>query len=51
MIGLIATYLQVQPLITAHNQWFPKTRSSPYWTRSAFSFTVTDLVLIYDSVT
>jgi hypothetical protein len=28
-----------------------KTRSIPYWTTSIFSSTVTDLVLIYESVT
>jgi hypothetical protein len=28
-----------------------KTRSIPYWTTSVFSSTVTDLVLIYESVT
>jgi hypothetical protein len=27
------------------------TRSTPYWTTSVFSYTVTDLVLIYESVT
>jgi hypothetical protein len=38
-------------LITTHNQWLSKTRSIPYWTTSVFSSTVTDLVLIYESVT
>jgi hypothetical protein len=38
-------------MIRAHNQWLPKTRSIPYWTMSVFSSTVTDLVLIYESVT
>jgi hypothetical protein len=38
-------------ITTAHNQWLPKTRSIPYWTTSVFSSTVTDLVLIYESVT
>jgi hypothetical protein len=28
-----------------------KTRSIPYWTMSVFSSTVTDLVLIYESLT
>jgi hypothetical protein len=34
-----------------YNQWLPKTRSTPYWTTSVFSSTVSDLVLIYESVT
>jgi hypothetical protein len=29
--------LQLQSIITAHNQWLPKTRSIPYWTMSVFS--------------
>jgi hypothetical protein len=33
----------------AHNQWLSKTRSSPYWTTSVFSSTVTGLVLITSS--
>jgi hypothetical protein len=41
--------LQLQP-ITAHNQWLSKTRSIPYRSTSAFSSPVTDLVLIYKSV-
>jgi hypothetical protein len=51
MIGFIDTSLQLQPIITAHNQRQPKTRSIAYWTTSVFSSTVTDLVLIYESVT
>jgi hypothetical protein len=51
MIGFIGTYLQLQSNVTAHNQWLPKTRSIPYWATSVFSSTVTDLVLIYESVT
>jgi hypothetical protein len=51
MIGFIGNSLQLQPIITAHNQWLYKTRSTPYWTTSVFSSTVSDLVLIYDSVT
>jgi hypothetical protein len=51
MIGFIGTYLQLQSIITAHNQWLSKTRSIPYWTTGVFSSTVTDLVLIYESVT
>jgi hypothetical protein len=51
MIGFIGTSLQLQSIMTAHNQWLPKTRSIPYWTTSVFSSTVTVLVLIYESVT
>jgi hypothetical protein len=51
MIGFIGTSLQLQSIITAHNQWLPKTRSILYWTTSIFSSAVTDLVLIYESVT
>jgi hypothetical protein len=47
----MALLLQLQSIITAHNQWLPKTRSIPYWTTSAFSSTVTDFILIYESVT
>jgi hypothetical protein len=50
-LDLLALPLQLQPIITAHNQWLPKTRSIPYRTTSVFSSTVTDLVLIYESVT
>jgi hypothetical protein len=50
-LNLLALLLQIQPTITAHNQWLSKTRSIPYWTASVFSFAVTDLVLIYESVT
>jgi hypothetical protein len=38
-------------IMTAHNRPLPKTLSIPYWTTSDFSSTVTDLVLIYESVT
>jgi hypothetical protein len=51
MIWFIDTSLQLQPIITAHNRWLPQTRSITYWTTSVFSPTVTDLVLIYESVT
>jgi hypothetical protein len=37
--------------MTAHNQWLSNTRSIPYWTTSVFSSAVTDLVLIYESLT
>jgi hypothetical protein len=51
MIGFIDASLQLQPIITAHSQWLSKTRSLPYWTTSVFSSPVSDLVLIYESVT
>jgi hypothetical protein len=50
MIVFVGT-LQLIPIITAHNQWLSKTRSIPCWTTSVFSSTVTNLVLIYESVT
>jgi hypothetical protein len=42
MIRFTDTYLQLRPIMTVHNKWLSKTR---------FSSTVTDLVLIYESVT
>jgi hypothetical protein len=51
MIGFTGTSLKLQSIITAHNQWLLKTRSIPDWTTSVFSSPVTDLVLIYESVT
>jgi hypothetical protein len=51
MIGFIGDSLQLQSIITAHNRLMSKTRSIPYWTTSVFSSTVTDFVLIYESVT
>jgi hypothetical protein len=50
-LALLALLLQLKPIITAHKQWLPKTRSVPYWTTCVFSSTVIDLVLIYESVT
>jgi hypothetical protein len=50
MTGFIGTSLQLQSIITAHNQWLLKTGSIPYWATSVFSSTVTDLVLIHESV-
>jgi hypothetical protein len=47
----IGTSLQLQPIVTAHSQRRSKTRSIPYWTTSVFSSAVTDLILIYKSVT
>jgi hypothetical protein len=51
LLDSLALPLQLQPIITAHNQWLSKTRSIPYRTTSVFSSTVTDLVPIYESVT
>jgi hypothetical protein len=51
MTGFIVTSLQLQSITTAHNQWLSKPRSITYWTTSVFSSTVTDLVLIYESIT
>jgi hypothetical protein len=50
MSGFIGTSLQLQSIRTAHNHCLSKTRSIPYWTTSVFSSTLTDLVLIYESV-
>jgi hypothetical protein len=36
--------------MTIHSQWLSTTRSIPFWTKSVFSSTVTDTVLIYESV-
>jgi hypothetical protein len=41
-LDLLSLLLQSRPIITAHNQWLPKTRSIPYWTTSVFSSTVTN---------
>jgi hypothetical protein len=41
-LDLLALRLQLQPIITAHNQWLFNTRSIPYWTTSVFSSTVTN---------
>jgi hypothetical protein len=51
MIGFIDTYLQLQSIMTARNQWLTKTRSIPCWTTSVFSSYCDYLVLIYGSVT
>jgi hypothetical protein len=50
LLALLLQSLVIKSSITAHNQWLPKTRSIPYWTTSVFSSTVTDLVLIYESL-
>jgi hypothetical protein len=41
-LDLLALLLQLQPIITAHNQWLSKTRSISYWPTSVFSPTVTN---------
>jgi hypothetical protein len=52
MIGYIDTFITITVIcLTAPNECVSKTRSIPHWTTSAFSSTVTDLVLIYESVT
>jgi hypothetical protein len=51
MIGFVCTFLQLQSIITANNQWLSKTRSIPCWTTSVFSSAATDLVPIYESIT
>jgi hypothetical protein len=50
-IGWLTLLVKLQSIIAAHSQLLSKTRSFPYWTTSVFSSTVTDLVLIYESVT
>jgi hypothetical protein len=50
-LDLLRPSLQSQSIMTAHNQWLSKTRAIPYCTTSVFSSAVTDLVLIYESVT
>jgi hypothetical protein len=39
-IGFTGTALRLQSIITAHNQWLPRTLSIPYWT-SVFSSAMT----------
>jgi hypothetical protein len=50
-LDLLALLLQLQLIVLASNQWVSKTRPIPHWTTSVFSSTVTDLVLIYESLT
>jgi hypothetical protein len=38
-LDLLILLLQLQPIITAHNQWLSATRSIPYWTTIVFSST------------
>jgi hypothetical protein len=51
MTGFIGTSSQLQSITTVQNPWLPKTRSIPYWTTSVFPSTVTNFLLIYESVT
>jgi hypothetical protein len=44
-------YAQLRPIIISHKQWLSKTRSIPSLTTSVFSSTLTDLALIYETVT
>jgi hypothetical protein len=41
-LDLLALRLQLQSIITAQNQWPPKSRSIPYWTTTVFSSIVTN---------
>jgi hypothetical protein len=50
-LDLLPPSLELQSIITAHNQWLSETRCIPFWTKSVFCSPVTDLVLIYESVT
>jgi hypothetical protein len=49
MMYLLALLLQLQPIITAHNPWMSKISSILNYEH--LPFCVTDLVLIYESVT
>jgi hypothetical protein len=51
MIGFIGTSITITINYNSSNQWLLKTRTIPYWITSGFSFTVTYLVLINESVT
>jgi hypothetical protein len=50
-LDLLPQSLELKSITTVHNQCLPKTGAIPYWTTSVFSSTVTDLALIYESVT
>jgi hypothetical protein len=50
MIGFIAVFFTIKISYNS-SQSMAKTRSIPYWTTSVFTSTVTDLVLIYESIT
>jgi hypothetical protein len=51
MIGFIGTSATITINYNSSQSTTLKTRSIPYWTTNVFSSTVTDLVLIYKSVT
>jgi hypothetical protein len=51
MIEFIGTSIAVTIYYNITAQWLCETRSIPYWTTSAFPSALTDLVLIYESVT
>jgi hypothetical protein len=49
-LDLLALLLQLQSIMTAHNEWLYKIHSIPYWTTSVFSSAPTDLILINESL-
>jgi hypothetical protein len=49
-LDLLSLLLQLQSIYNSW-QWMTRTRCIAYWTTSVFPSTVTDLVLIYESVT
>jgi hypothetical protein len=51
MTRFAGTSITITTNYNRSNQWLSKTRSIPCWTTNVFSSTVTDLVLIYESVT
>jgi hypothetical protein len=51
MIGFTGAFFIITIYYNQLQQWLTKTHSIPCWTTSVFSSTVTDLVLIYESVT
>jgi hypothetical protein len=51
LLALLLQSLLITINYNSSNPWLPKTRSVPYWTKSVSFSTVTDLVLIYESVT
>jgi hypothetical protein len=50
-IDIFYSHGKLKSITTAHSRWLPRTRSIPYWNTSVFSSAMTDLVLIYESVT
>jgi hypothetical protein len=41
-LDLLTLLEQLQPVMTTPNQWLSTTRSIPHWTKSVFSYTVTN---------